>query len=58
LANALAGTVDGKLEAWGRVEHGRGEHGDADGFSEPAKKEKKIIKSASVFEFAEINGAC
>jgi len=22
------------------------------------KKEKKIIKSASVFEFAEINGAC
>jgi hypothetical protein len=34
LADALAGRVDGELEGWGGVEHGGGEHGDRDGFSE------------------------
>ena len=37
LADALAGRVDGELEGWGGVEHGRGEHGNRDGLAESAR---------------------
>ena len=44
LADALARAVDGQLQAGGRVEHGRGEHGDTDGLAEPKKNISEVIQ--------------